>query len=124
MIPTIILVAVLLFAVALLFFIPTRDVTQPPGKRQPFWEVLFPGTSPAWHVFGGIVLIAWTYFVIQGLMLVFMGTPYMISGISMPTTLNYGIPPPAATQAFSRSLIQAGFGCTWPRQCCLQSIYS
>lgn len=91
---TMITIAVLLFAIALLFVFPYREVTQPPGKRHVVWEVLFPGTSPVWHLFGGLVLIAWTCLVIQDLLLEFIGTPYMITGIAIPSTLAFGVPPP------------------------------
>jgi hypothetical protein len=63
-------------------------VFPPPGRGQQVWEALFPGTSPAWHVFGGFVLIAWTYLVIQDLLLIFIGTPYLIAGKAIPSTLN------------------------------------
>ncbi|HEV2351606.1 MAG TPA: hypothetical protein VG028_17380 [Terriglobia bacterium] len=92
MIPTIIAVILLLYAVGLLFLLPMRDVSQPPGRRQPAWEVLFPGTSPAWHVFGGLVLIAWTYFVLQILLIFFIGTCYLLTGDATPSTLAYGVP--------------------------------
>jgi hypothetical protein len=100
MIPMIIAVAVLLLGIAVLFFFPYREVTQPPGKGQAVWEVLFPGTSPVWHVFGGLVLIAWAYLVIQDLILIFVGTPYMLSGVSMPNLSKaYGVPGAAGQNA-------------------------
>jgi hypothetical protein len=100
MILTIITVAILLYALAVLFVFPTREVTQPPGRRQSVWEVLFPGTSASWHVLGGFVLLAWTYLVIQDLLLIFVGTPYMISGFSMPhLSKAYGVPDAAAQNA-------------------------
>ncbi len=88
----IIAIAILLLAIAILFLFPHREVTQPPGKRHWVWEALFPGTSPIWHVFGGFVLIAWTYLVIQDLALNFIGTPYLITGIAIPSPLGYGVP--------------------------------
>ena len=42
------LVVVMIFALALVFFIPTREVTQPPEKQMVVWEILFPGLSPSW----------------------------------------------------------------------------
>jgi hypothetical protein len=94
-IPLVIAIGIALFAVALLFIFPYREVTQPPGKRHWVWEMVFPGTAPLWHVFGGLVLIAWTYLVIQDLCLIFIGTPYLITGISIPSTVGYGVPDPA-----------------------------
>lgn len=99
-IPIIIAVAVLLLGIAILFFFPYREVTQPPGKGQALWEVLFPGASPVWHVFGGLVLIAWTCLVIQDLLLIFVGTPYMLSGASMPhLSKAFGFPDAAGQNA-------------------------
>lgn len=95
MIDTIIEIVLLLYAVALLLLVPTREVTQPPGRLQTAWEVLFPGTSPAWHVFGGLALIAWSYFVLQDLLILRLGSPYIIAMIATPNlSKGYGIPAP------------------------------
>jgi hypothetical protein len=94
MVPTMVLVGLLLFAIALLFIFPIREVTQPPGKLQPIWEVLFPGTSPAWHALGGLVLAAWGYIALQDLLLFAKGTPYLLFSNAFPNlTGAYGIPP-------------------------------
>lgn len=99
MVFTIIATVVLLYALALLFFLPMREVTQPPGKHHSIWEVLFPGTSPAWHVFGGVVLVAWVYLVIQDLLMIFIGTPYVLAAISMVSApKGYGVPGPSSSR--------------------------
>jgi hypothetical protein len=91
-----IVVVIPLFALAVVFLFPMREVTQPPPKRHEVWEVLFPGTSPIWHVLGGLVLVAWIYLVIQDLLLIFIGTPYLLTGISMPNLAKaYGVPWPS-----------------------------
>ena len=92
MIPTIIAVALVLYTVAILFVFPMREVTQPPARLQILWEVLLPGTSPAWHYFGGLALVAWTYFVLQDVFIVRYGSPYFIMLIATPSLSSaYGI---------------------------------
>jgi hypothetical protein len=59
-------------------------VNQPPGSRHWLWEVLFPGTSPAWNILGGLVLLAWCYFLVQGLLTRQYGSPYLMSMIALP----------------------------------------
>jgi len=87
------LVAAMIFAVALVFFIPTREVTQPPEKQIVVWEVLFPGTSPAWGFFGGLALVVWFYLFVQDLFLFWKGCPYLISLIATPNlSASYGLP--------------------------------
>jgi len=95
-IPVIIEVVLLLYAVTILFLFPAREVTQPPGKLQTLWEVLFPGTSPAWKMLGGLALVAWCYFLIQDLLILWIGSPYFIARIAFPN-LNgaYGVPAPS-----------------------------
>lgn len=51
--------AVMIFAIALLFLVPMREVTQPPARWYWIVEVLFPGTNPSWSVFGGVAFAAW-----------------------------------------------------------------
>ncbi len=94
MIETVVLVVTMVFAVALLFVIPYREVTQPPGKMQVVWETLFPGTHPAWGVLGGLVLVAWCYILIIDLDMIFVGpSPYIITAIATPNVHSaYGVP--------------------------------
>jgi hypothetical protein len=75
-------------ALALIFWIPTRDVTQPPDKSQIWWEVLFPGTSPAWATLGGIVLLAWIYLGLQDVLLWGAGTPRIVTRGSLPNLVS------------------------------------
>lgn len=83
--------------IAVLFLIPSREVTQPPGKWQFLWEILVPGTSPAWTYFGGLVLAAWSYLVIQDIA-VAHSTPYVITAISTPNLhTGFGVPATATT---------------------------
>ncbi|MCX6618883.1 MAG: tetratricopeptide repeat protein, partial [Acidobacteria bacterium] len=75
-------------ALALIFWIPARDVTQPPDKSQIWWEVLFPGTSPAWGLLGGIVLVAWIYHGLQDVLLWGAGTPRIVTRGSLPNLVS------------------------------------
>ena len=106
MLATIIPVALLLYAAAILFFIPTREVTQPPGRFQMAWEMLFPGISPAWRMLGGLVLVAWCYFVLQDLLILKIGSPYVIATVALPNLKSaYGVPVPGG-EAFSKALFR------------------
>ena len=94
-------VGALLFAIALLFVVPSRDVTQPPGKWLIIWEVLFPGTSPAWGPLMGLVVLAWFFLVIQDVFLSWMGTPYIFEFIATPNVqFAYGVPVDTAEVLF------------------------
>lgn len=89
----IVVFAALLFAIALLFVVPSRDVTQPPGKWLIIWEMLFPGTSPTWGPLMGFVLLAWGFLVIQDVFLFLKGSPYIIVLIAIPNLQSaYGVP--------------------------------
>lgn len=77
--------------IAAMFLIPSREVTQPPGKRQVVWEILFPGTSLAWGYFGGLALAAWCYLVLTDIA-VWHFTPYIITSVSTPNLSSaYGV---------------------------------
>ena len=90
-------VGALLFAIALLFVIPSRDVTQQPGKWLIIWEVLFPGTSPAWGPLMGFVVLAWFFLVVQDVFLSWLGSPYIFALIAIPNLqFAYGVPGDAA----------------------------
>ena len=92
-IPAILATAVLVYALALLFVFPSREVTQPPGRLQAVWEALCPGTSPQWSYFGGLVMVAWSYFLVQILLLHWSGTPFILSFIAIPNVhAAYGVP--------------------------------
>ncbi len=85
--------AALAFAIALLFLIPTRDVTQPPGRLQIVWELLAPGTSPRWGALGGVILVAWCFLVLELLVYLKVGSPYILMSIAIPNlAFAYGIP--------------------------------
>jgi len=90
---TLIMTILLAVAVAMVFLVPSREVTQPPGKAQVFWEILAPGASPVWGVFGGLVLVGWIYFLVQDLFLFWKGSPYIIRVIATPNVVStYRIP--------------------------------
>ena len=77
--------------IAAMFLIPSREVTQPPGKRQVVWEILFPGTSLAWGYFGGLALAAWCYLILTDIA-VWHSTPYIITAIGTPNlSAAYGV---------------------------------
>jgi tetratricopeptide (TPR) repeat protein len=87
------LVAVLL-AIALVLVIPSKEVTQPPGGWHWLWELLFPGTSAEWHLFGGLILVAWSYFLVQILVLLWVGTPYIFTWMMTPSLAKAYLLPP------------------------------
>ncbi len=64
MVEMIVFITGMAFAVALLFLIPFREVTQPPSRWHVLWEVLLPGTSPAWGYFGGLAMVGWTWWIL------------------------------------------------------------
>jgi len=98
-------VLTLAFSVALLFVLPQRDVTQPPGKWQFVWELLSPGTSRGWGVFGGFALVLWMYFLLQGYFLFELGTPYILGAVAIPNVAAcYGVPTPAGMSDVFREL--------------------
>jgi hypothetical protein len=78
-----IFVAALGLAVVM-FFIPHRDVTQPPGRIFPVFEVLLPGVSPSWGALGGLALVAWISLAFQTLLILGRGTPYLLTSIALP----------------------------------------
>lgn len=80
----ILLIAALALALAVVFLIPARDVTQPPGRMQPLWETLFPGVSPAWRFFQGVALAVWTLFVLQAALMLSKGSPQIVTAIALP----------------------------------------
>ncbi len=99
MIPTTIEVVLLLYGTAVLFLFPKREVTQPPGKLHRVWELLLPGTAPAWKTLGGVALIAWCYFILQDILILRLGTPYFLAAISFPNLQGaYGVPAPSDNQ--------------------------
>ena len=60
---------------------------------QAVWEALCPGTSPWWSYFGGLVIVAWSYFLVQVLLLHLSGTPFVLSFIAIPNVHGaYGVP--------------------------------
>lgn len=75
---TVVLVAMLL-AVAILVLVPYSEVTQPAGGNYWMLEVLFPGVCRAWRWGAGLVLLLWSYFVVQGGLLLWRGTPYLFT---------------------------------------------
>ena len=85
-----------LFAIAILFLIPSREVTQSPGRLHFVWEILFPGTLPAWTYLGGFAFVAWSFFLIRGAVLSSTFNRYLVvaslPGFLVETFLDtYGI---------------------------------
>jgi tetratricopeptide (TPR) repeat protein len=54
------IMAALLFAAALFVLIPWRQAALPSGKIHAILEMLLPGTSAPWGLLGGVVLLAWS----------------------------------------------------------------
>jgi hypothetical protein len=105
--PSLWVVLVSVYALALLFLFPTREVTQPPGKSQKVWEVLLPGTAPVWNMIGGLVLIAWCYFVIQDFLIAQIGSPWIVSAAMMVNLLKaYAVPAPTDGRELLRLLLR------------------
>ncbi len=89
------LLALLAYGITLVFRSPSQEVTQPPGKMQEVWELVAPGTSPAWGIIGSFALIAWIYFVVQDALFFWKDTPYIIVAIATPNVNRaYGVPGP------------------------------
>ncbi len=100
------LLALLVFAIALVLQSPSREVTQPPGKMQRVWELVAPGTSPAWGIIGSFALIAWMYLLVQDVLHLWKGSPYIVAAIAMPNiTKAYGVPGPGMSFHQLMSLI-------------------
>jgi tetratricopeptide (TPR) repeat protein len=71
-------VAVLLFALLRLLMARRRcEVTEKPGPRHWIAEIIFPGTSPAWNVFGGLVLTGWLLCGFALALFLLRGTPLL-----------------------------------------------
>lgn len=86
-------VIALVLALAILFVVPSRPVTQPPGRWHSIWEVVFPGTSPAWGVLGGMALLGWCYYLAQLAIVWKTNTPRILMAIIMPNILrSFGVP--------------------------------
>jgi len=96
-------IALVAFAIVLLFLIPSREVAQPPERMFVVWEIVFPGASPQWGHFGALALLAWAYFLIQDILILWKGTPYLISLIATPSLKHtYGIPVEGTSEAVLR----------------------
>ncbi len=86
-------VVVLLLAAAL-FFVPYRPVTQPPSTIFGALRTLFPGLCSAWSAAGGLVLVAWIFLGLQALLMHWIGTPYLLTSLSLVSPARaYGLPP-------------------------------
>jgi tetratricopeptide (TPR) repeat protein len=83
-----------LFILALgLLFVPSVPVTEPPPSYFFVAEIILPGLAKRWGVLGGVVLVAWTYFVMQGALIRSVGSPFLISAIAQPSLdRSYGVP--------------------------------
>jgi tetratricopeptide (TPR) repeat protein len=91
--PISVTIAVLAVALAIVFLIPRREVTQPPGRMLALGETLFPGSSPGWGYLNGLVLAAWGFFLLQAFFMIRLGTPYFLT-VDYMLNLNYvyGVP--------------------------------
>ena len=87
-----VLATALILAVGLLF-LPRWPVTQTPPQPLSVMEALFPGVSPGWGFLGGLVLAAWGYLLLQALLMLWRGTPYILTSIALPSLSRpYGVP--------------------------------
>lgn len=64
---TTIAIAALVFALALVFLVPAREVMQAPASSYKIWEILFPGASPRWGELGALVFLGWAYLFFLGI---------------------------------------------------------
>jgi len=88
----IVLYSSLVIAIAWLFLVPLQEVTQLPGSNHWIFELLFPGTSPQWGLLRSLALLAWCSLLIQLVLVVQLGTPYILSFINMPNLMRaYGV---------------------------------
>lgn len=85
--------AALAFAIGL-FLIPLREATQPPEKTHWVLETLFPGTSPAWGLLGGLALVAWSCWLLHmALYRWTWGNSAIVTDMAIPNlTKAYGVP--------------------------------
>ncbi len=98
---------VFLYPLAILFIFPSREVTQPPGRIQILRELFLPGTAPIWNLLGGLILVAWCYLVIQDLLILKTGSPYILAAIAFPNVGNaYGVPMPGNAEEFIRTFLR------------------
>lgn len=81
------LVLIYLSVAVLLLILPYREVTQPPARGQTILEIIFPGTAPAWNILGGLVLGTALALVIETLLCLKLGTPWIMSSVAMPNLI-------------------------------------
>jgi tetratricopeptide (TPR) repeat protein len=91
-------ILVLVLAITLVFIRP-QEVTQPRGRWYHFFAALVPGTLRAWGYLRGGVVLVWSYFLLQAFCFWRVGTPYLLTGISVPNlSRNYGVGVDVASQ--------------------------
>lgn len=78
--------AITAFALYLFFFVPYRDVTQPPSRWLHWLEAVFPGTSPAWGWTGGVVLVCCSAFLAAMLIWAETGSVLLLSSFMLVAT--------------------------------------
>jgi tetratricopeptide (TPR) repeat protein len=71
-------VALLLLGSVFLLLAPRAEVTQGAGRGQSVMEKIFPGTSPYCGAFGGLVLAAWCFLIVQLALYLALGAPYVL----------------------------------------------
>jgi hypothetical protein len=99
------LIAAMIFSVIMLFRRP-RPVNDKPGGGMTVLEFLFPGISPGWSIFGGLVLMAWCQFLVGDYLLFYHSSPYIMTFISLPN-LERTYPVPGAI-AFAMQQLKPG----------------
>lgn len=89
---TVLLITALVVSLGALFLVPKREVTQAPGRWLWIGELLFPGASPTWHFLGGLTLVLWVYLLLQDVLLLEIGSPYILLSIATPNLeRSYGV---------------------------------
>jgi tetratricopeptide (TPR) repeat protein len=76
-------------ALAILWLVPHRDVTQPAGPRHWILEALFPGVATAWGFCGALVLAVWWFLILRCVLVVTTGVPLLWAMI--PDLVGFGV---------------------------------
>lgn len=76
-----------------LFLLPRLPIQKDSGRVGNILAALFPGTLRKWGSASGLVLVAWIYFVIQLVLLTWIGSPHVLTFIATPNLVRaYGPP--------------------------------
>ncbi len=81
--------AALLFALAMLLCVRHHQATEPAGPRHWIWELIIPGTAPAWSVAGGVVLVGYATCCLTVLSFITLGAPGLWTVVALYGVLHW-----------------------------------